>query len=485
MIFEGDGLTTADDENSFLQKSPHGAFASQLSFNSSDPYRDTTDAFRGVPMSQFGGWSGALYNTNNDPYADDDDVVRGCTMAQPPGPDFSFSKSAEDGFAGGVPSLGMPPALGMSSKDVFGYSMPPALGMPLKDGPYSSMPCPSMALEASASPLRFQQGIDPPVPPASQHFHFETTTLHITTNDASKFGNCILDFFDSQIVASVLKVRQEKYSIKVDFFLDHIMCTTKIRVWKVESKDNQYAIEYQRRGGDPFAFAEGVRQCIDFLALQFPENAQELKMHNGEERKRSMPQPPPPPSPTENPKSGEEDLDAELFTLLDLAGMHQFPNLQAEAASGLAKLACEDICIAKYLSKVRVLDKLLPLLACDSVDVIYPTARMLSALATTSTNSIAEHSITKVAIRKIGGSCSNQLVRLELAKFVSNAVLSCTHIISAAQAQELHHLLECIIQDLNDVPATEVIRNTLHDALFQLKPYQSHPEFQAQNLQER
>merc|ERR1719265_2354545 len=405
-------------------------------------------------MSQFGGWSGMLYKSN-DPYAEDDDVVRGCSIAQPRGPDFPFSKTTEDGFAGG---------------GFFGYGMPPALGMPSKDGPYSLTPCPSLALEASASPLRFQQGVEPPAPPDSQHFHFEATTIHITTKDASKVANCILDFFDSQIVASVLKVRHQKYSLKVDWFLDHIMCTAKIRIWKVASEQNRYAIEYQRRGGDPFAFAEGFRQCIDFLALQFPENAEELNMHDGEERKRSMPQPPPPPSPTENRKRGEAELDTELSVLLDLAGMLQFQNLQAEAASGLAKLACDDACVAKYLSKDRVLDSLLPLLSCDSIDVIYPTARMLSAVAMTSTNSIVEHSIAKAAIRKIGDSRSNQLVRLELAKAVSNAVLSCTHVISAARAQELHNLLESTVHDLNGVPATEVIRSTLHDALFQLKP---------------
>lgn len=455
MFFEGDGLTTADDENGFLQKTPDGAFASQLGFNSSDPYRDTTDALRGAPMSQFGGWSGMLYKTSNDPYADDDDVVRGCSIAQPPGPDFPFSKSTEDGFAGG---------------GIFGYGMPPALGMPSKDDPYGLTPCPSLALEASASPLRFQQGVEPPATPNSQHFHFEATTLNITTKDASKVANCVLDFFDSQIVASVLKVRQHKYSLKVDWFLDHIMCTAKIRIWKVASQQNQYAIEFQRRGGDSFAFAEGFRQCIDFLALQFPENAAELKTYNGEERKRSMPQPPPPP--TENRKRSEEELDTELSTLLDLAGMLQFPNLQAEAASALAKLACDETCIAKYLSKARVLDSLLPLLSCDSIDVIYPTARMLSAVAMTSTNSILEHSILKAAIRKIGDSRSNQLVQLELAKAVSNAVLSCTHVISAASAQEeLHNLLESTVHDLNGVPATEVVRSMLHDALFQLKPY--------------
>jgi len=418
MFFEGDGFNSQEltpvNENDFLQK-PSAAFGSQLSFLSNDPYRETTDAFRGASLGQFGGWSSSMYKTSNDPYADDDDVVRGCAMAQTPGGDMLYGKHM-----------------------------------------------------ASASSLRFQQDDEPPTPPNSEHFKLEATSLYITTRDAHKIANSVLDFFDSQIVATVLKVRQQKYSIKVHWFLDHIMCTAKIRIWKMASKENQYAIEFQKRGGDQFAFAEGHRQCMDFLALRFPENEAQLMMHNGMERKRSLPQPPPPP--TEGHKRSDEELDTELFVLLDLAGMTEFPNLQGEAASALAKLACDDMGIAAYLSKDRVLDKLLPLLSCDSIDVIYPTARMLSAVAATSTSSIAEHSISKVVIKKIGDLNSNQLVRLELAKAVSHAVL-CPHFISVDQAQDLHHLLEFTIQDLNSVPATEVVRSTLQDTLFQLKPY--------------
>jgi hypothetical protein len=392
-----------------------------------------------------------MYKTSNDPYAEDDDVVRGCSIAQPPGSDMLFGKSMEDGMAGGY----------------FGHFMP-FHGMPSKDGSCSSMPGPPVPLEASASSLRFQQGDEPPTPPKSDHFHLETTALYITTRDAHKIGNSLLDFFDSQIVASVLKVRQQKYSIKVHWFLDHLMCTAKIRIWKMVSKENHYAIEFQRRGGDPFAFAEGYGQCMDFLASRFPENAAELTMYKNGERKRSLPQPPP--RPAEGCKRSDEELDTELFVLLDLAGMTEFPNLQAEAASALAKLACDDMCIATYLSKVCVLDKLLPLFSCDSIDVVYPTARMLSAVAAISTSPIAEHSISKEVVKKIGDSSSNQLVRLELAKAVSHAVL-CPHCISVDQAQELHHLLEFTIQDLNSVPATEVVRSTLQDTLFQLKPY--------------
>merc|ERR1711998_263827 len=76
---------------------------------------------------------------------------------------------------------------------------------------------------------------------------------------------------------------------------DHIMCTTKIRIWKMKSKHNHYAIEFQRRGGDPFAFGDGYRRCIDFLVLQFPEISERSIEANGTEKQRSMPPPPPAP----------------------------------------------------------------------------------------------------------------------------------------------------------------------------------------------
>lgn len=456
MFFEGDGFDTelrVDNDNGFLQKSRSGAFAPQLGFHSSDPYRDASDAMRaGVPMAEFG-WPSQMQKPSNDFYCDDDDVVRGCSIAQAPGLDSLFSKPSEDDMASGF----------------FNSFMPQTFGMPLKDGAYSLAPSSSVALQGSARPLRFQQDDVPPAPPNTAHFNFEATSLFITTNEVHNVANGILDFLDSQVIASVHKVRQRKYSIKVDLFLDHIMCTTKIRIWKMKSKHNHYAIEFQRRGGDPFAFGDGYRRCIDFLVLQFPEISERSIEANGTEKQRSMP--PPPPAPVDSNDRSEEELDVELFTLLDFAGMHQFPNLQAEAAQGLAKVACDDVCVAKYLSKFDVLDKLLPLLLCDSVEVVYPTARMLSAVAMHAASPIAEHSISKVLITKINDPKSNQLVRLELAKAVSAAVRNCPHLISTARAHNLQCLLESTLHDLPNAPDMDVVRSTLHDVLIDLTPY--------------
>lgn len=460
MSFYGDGFAlnelNADEDNGFLHKSSNGAFAS-LDFDSNDPYRDTGDVTRGVSMGQFGGWPGQMHKLSHDLYADDDDVMRGCSMAHAPLHDSLFAKPTDDG-------------------DLFSIFMPQGFGQPMKDGPSrlsrsSSMPSPPLSLQGSDCSWRFNANDAPPAPPKTEHFHFESTTSFITTQDVHKVANSILDFLDTQIIASVSKVRQQKYSIKVTMFLDHIMCTTKIRIWRVESKPNHYAIEFQRRAGDPFAFGDGYRQCIDFITSQYPGiiSPGDSIAASGTEQQLSMPQPPP--HSTEGSERSDEELEAELFSVLDLAGMAQFPHLQAEAASALAKLACDDLYIARYLSKAGNLDKLLPLLSCDSTDVVYPTARMLSAVATHATSPLAEHGVSKVVIKKISDPNSSQIVRLELAKAFSAAVHSCPHLISTDQACDLEILLESTMQELSNTPAMDVVVSTLQDVLIELKPY--------------
>jgi len=459
MYFEGDGFETHElnAAEGFLQKSS-GAFVSQQSFNSNDPYRDFGDATRGIGMGQFG-WPDQMSKPSNDFYAVDDDVVRGCSIGHAPGHDSFFSKPTDDGMTGGFFSDFMPPALGHSLKE--------------DADPYSNTHCPSFALQGSTCPLkeRFQQDDVPPAPPKPEYFRFEPTIEYITTSNPHHVANSILDFLESRLVASIEKVRREKYSIKVHIFQEHIMCTTKIRIWRVESQQNRYAIEFQRRDGDPFVFGDGYRRCIDFLDSQFPNITGASMTEPGTEKQRAMLVPQPPPFPTEVGDRSDEELDVELFSLLDLASMEQCPNLQAEAASSLAKRACEEICIARYLSKAENLDKLLPLLSSDSLPVVYPTARMLSSLATNATTSVAEHRISKLVIEKIGNPCSNQLVRLELAKAVSAAFQNPPYTITPAQAQDLKCLLESTMRDLPDAPALELVRCTLEDVLLGLSPY--------------
>jgi hypothetical protein len=455
MYFEGDGFDTRElyADDGFLQKSS-GAFSPQLhtvGFDSSDPYRDTSDAMRGMSLNQFG-WPIQMSKPSNDFYADDDDFVRGCSMAHAPGHDSLFTKLTNDVMVGGF------------SNDSTAQTWERGLK---EDAQYRPLKCPSLASQAEC-PLRFQPDDVPPVPPNTEHFHFEATTTFITTNNVDKVANCILDFLESQVIASIQKTKKQKYSIKVDMFLEYIMCTAKIRIWRVMSKQNHYSIEFQWRGGDRFVFGDIYRQCIDYLAMHFPDIFGDLTTAPCTAKERSMPLPPPP---MEGNERSDKELDAELFPLLELAGMIYCPNLQAEAASALAKLACDDLVVAKYLSKAEVLDKLLPLLSCDAVEIVYPTARMLSAVAMKAATSVVEHTFSTAAIRKISDPSSNQLVRLELAKAVSAAFNSSPPDVTTTQAQGLRSLLESTTQDLAGKPALALVHNILQDVLLQLNSY--------------
>lgn len=447
MFFEsGFDMHEPEADGGFLSKS-RVAFNSTSGFNS-DPYRESSDVLPGVPsvaIAQFG-WPGPMHKANDDystTSSSDDDVVRVCSKAHATEYDSNV--------------------FGKQTEGLFTNLMPETLGCGLKeDDLYSSIHCPSVALQGSACPLRFQQDDVPPVQPTTEHFHLLESTTFITTKEIHNVANSILDFLDLSVIASVQKIRPQKYSIKVDIFVEHIMCTAKIRIWKVESKENHYAIEFQRRAGDAFIFTDAYSRCLDFLALQHAE----FSGASGQEKQKAVASPQAPP--TECSEMSDKELDAKLFNLLELASAEQCAKSQAEAASALARLACDDVCIAKYFSKAEVLDKFLPLLSCDAIDVAYPTARMLSAVAMNATTSIAEHRIAEVVIKKISEPGTKHLARLELAKAVSAGIRSQPHQITLAQAQQLQQHLESSIQNLTGDPINSLIRSSLQDCLLEL-----------------
>lgn len=450
MYFET-GFNVTQDlkiDDSFFQKSS-GVFASPQNFNSDDPFREIFGAMNASPKAHLG-YPSPMSKFSNDLYTNDDDVVRGCSMSYATGYDGCFGKLTKDGMEG----------------DIFANLMPQSLECSLMDdGLAASMQCPSLALQGSECQVRFQHDDVPPLRPNSEHFHFPETTAFVRNKDVHKIANSILDFLQSQTISSLQKVRQHKYSIKVDIFVEHVVCTTKIRFWKLASEENSYAIEFQRRAGDPFVFTEAYHQCLDFIASQWAGISADLTAGPG--KQTPMPQPPLPPA--EGDECSVSDLDAKFFNLLELASMEHCPKSQAQAASALATLACDDVCIAKYLVKPQILDKLLPLLSCDAVDVAYPTARMLSALAMHAAASIAESRVLKVMVNKISDPSSKQLVRLELAQAVSAAIRGCPH--SFTTAQELQLLLDSTMQDLTDEPPHALVRSILQDCVLELSLY--------------
>lgn len=366
--------------------------------------------------------------SDGDFYAEQEDVYRGVAMGQ----------------ATGLSGIeGMNKALGA---DIY--------GAPAADSSAFGYVSPALSTE------KFQPGDVPPDQPASTHFHFEATTVFVTVDAPYLLASAVLDFLGAQIVASVSKINVKKFAIKADCFLEHIMCTIKVRVWK--TSEGEFAIEFQRRHGDSFAFGDVYSQACQFLKQRFPA------MQGGPSE---MPErfPPPPPEVSEECPFTEEDLSS----VLEMAKMHTFPTLQAEAASSLAKMSCEEASALKILQTKETLDVLQSLLGAPELDITYPTARVISELAKYEVEGrLADHGLLQTAISTCGAHDTAQIVRLELAKAASESVRRCVvAMLSPAVSDGLSMALEGAMKELGDKASTMTIRNSLQDVYWELKQY--------------
>lgn len=182
-----------------------------------------------------------------------------------------------------------------------------------------------------------------------------------------------MNFFVSQVVSELEKVRTLKYSIKAQVFVEGIACTLKVRVYnKSVGSDGlrQYAVEFQRRSGNSFAFASLYRLAADFLKSQFT-------CIRGPPDWTPLPVVPPPPA------EKTESTLAEVAPLLDMASNIGVPQQQAEASTALCELARgEDGAVEPLLQNPEAAGAaFLHLLSSASLEIAYPAARALHALA--------------------------------------------------------------------------------------------------------
>jgi hypothetical protein len=366
--------------------------------------------------------------------------------------DGDFYAEQEDVYRG----VSMGGATGLSGMD----AMNKALGADIYGAPSDSTSFGGYVSPASSTE-NFHAGDVPPDQPQSAHFHFEATTVFVTSDTPHLLGNAILQFLGAQVVASVSKISIKKFAIKADCFLEHIMCSLKVRVWK--TPQGEFAIEFQRRQGDSFAFGDVYSQACQFLKSRFPT------MRGGpSEFVERLPAAPPLELSEEYPWN-EEDLTS----VLEMAKMHTFPILQAEAASSLAKMSCEEASAMKILHTKETLDVLQTLLGAQELDIIYPTARVISELAKYEVEGhLAQHGILQAAISTCGATDTAQIVRLELAKAASESVRrSVAAMVSPAISDGLSRALEDAMKELDEKPGVMPIRNSLQDVYWELKQY--------------
>jgi len=260
-------------------------------------------------------------------YCEPDDVTRGVILFDPmlvsgldgclPGMDPDFSKGGDYYQKGlSMPSdfdMGCgfaPPPLGFTE---FGATAPSAL---------------------AKSGVQFSDTDILPRVPSDEFFSFRATTLDIHCDRPPLLMNSFLEFLDTQVLNTELKVTTKKYAIKAEVFLDNMKCTLKARAY--QQGPSLIAFEIERKSGDTLTFARVYQSAAKYLQQQ---NFAIV---------RGMPQEPlggslaPPPLP-----GGAVDI-RNYGPLLDMARLTESPELQAESAAALAA-ASEDpeVCLAQ------------------------------------------------------------------------------------------------------------------------------------------
>lgn len=477
---------------SFSNRSPDGHISdmmwgspSELSFQGvpGDFYhKGDVDGMRGATISPCAAPGFSLSLNTGDYYFEQDDVVRGVSMAGVAGvPEdgllgkamgesglgLSLSLPGPGSHAAPLPPLATLDETGLHGKDNGWKTAGSGFGFPqgLQGYPgYPGITNYRVFPETSRTPFEpFQPDDVPPQQPGSKHFKFEPTTMYMKTDVPYTLGLGVLDFLDSQVIASVSKVNRKKFTIKADAFLENVACSTKIRVWEVaQEAKGEFAVEFQRRAGDPFTFGDVYRQACFFLSGRFPGVVRGRPVYAGETLPALL-----------LPVQSSERDAAEVAPLLEMAGMESLPAMQAEAAVVLANLSCRDPDIAKLLCNEDAFDQFAKLLASDRLDVNYPTSRLISSLMMYKEveRPLAEHCLLKVVTQKIASKDTDRIVCLELAKTVSAAARACAASMAPGAADELRAALEEAMENLqNDHRDSSMLQVSagLQDALLEL-----------------
>lgn len=378
---------------------------------------------------------------SGDPYCELDDVTRGVSIAQPHGLDTFWSTQKENSC--------------MDSNSFF---------LPGGDYEYSCFekgPFSAHSIFASESET-FQLYHMPPITPSSEHFFFVPTTLFVKESSAQKIGNNLLDFLTSQVVASITKVTLQKYAIKAEVFVDGNSCMMKVRVY---SHGEKYAVEVQRRAGDPFIFQSTFQLLSDHLDACLGSSSLETVT---KQKPLAVPAPPV----LETTEEFQEYPESSLELVAPLLAMATIAGLQAEAASALAKMANGGRSSAAPLleSPDQVASALTHLLASGQLDVVYPAACCMSGLAAFGEagpllahqgllEAAASQAISELAV-------AQGLVGTALARAVTDAVQCCAGCLTSASAAEVQKVLDTALKNETLTNCDALARTHLEQALF-------------------
>lgn len=290
---------------------------------------------------------------------------------------------------------------------------------------------------------QFSEEDPTPVMPADPLFKLEATTFFAAgCSSAAAIGNALLEFLGTKVVASVTKVNRRKCCVKADVFVDGSMCTMKVRVYS--QPGGRFAIEFQRRCGNAIVFNVVYQQAVEFMrpvCAGLPEP----------NRDGTGPVEVSPPVPPQI--LGVSEVNADVSPLLDMAGMVEVPQLQAEAAAALATIARDSeptpLCNERAFSEFKTL------VQADSIDVAYPSSQLLKHLAQRpeAGRFFAQSGIVLAILAKIlQPTVTCALVQQELAQALSASMIICASELPAPAAEDLAGKLSQALAAENQFP---------------------------------
>jgi hypothetical protein len=403
---------------------------------------------------------------SGDPYREMDDTTRGVSMAQPHSVDSFWLAGMNDSNAGSflnkdVSYTDNPLFMPKGGFEYSSYESGAPCSRPFSNSAYGNI----LATPAERSKRAFcifEAFHQPPCPPISQHFFFVPTTLFVDQDTApQQIGNGLLDFFASQVVASVTKVRLEKYAIKAEVFVEGISCMVKVRVY---THGDKYAVEVQKREGDAFVLQSTYSLLADFLEARYGGVSKQV-LDSKSAKPLALNDPP-------EIEMHEEAADNSLEVISPLLAMATIAGLQAEAASALFELAKKGRSSAAPLlaNTDQVASALTHLLASGRTDAVYPAARCLSGLAAFGeAGPLLAHQglLQEAASQAVAELVASQgLVGTALAQAVVDGVQCCAGSLTPASAVGIQEVLDAGLKDEKMTTCNMVARGHLEQALF-------------------
>lgn len=392
-------------------------------------------------LEQWDGMVGGAFT--GDFYRDPDHITRGVVMPASDIPQVA-SFHGDDEFK-------VPPFADFHREDAVGF--PGLAGIEAASG--------------SMEHVRFEEKDVAPLLPSDPYFKVEATTLFIqrVENSGAAVANALLDVLNQEVAAEITKVSKHKLAVRATIFMDRLACAAKMRVYS-RGPGGDLVLEFQRRSGDPVAFAFFFQKASEALALRTGGLT-----GDGERQRAPRAVLLPPPLPFTCTAGNALALgDGDVLPLLDLAGYTEAPPLQAEAASALAGVAHEGksaaLCTEKNFQEFR------KLLKADHTEVVYPTAQLLSSLARCPLAEPHFAGMLPVMLEKVCAAPCDGLVQQELAAAFGAASALCAAALSASALSEVLALVDIALAGA--AAGSAVVHKNLMDARSDLQSRAAH-----------